>query len=165
MLLLALMWGGNDYAWSSPRVIGLFCGALATFLVWILWNRYLGEDALIPPSMVAKTAVWVSALFQAMLMAAVFGVVYYLPIYFQAVKNVDALLSGVYLLPMIIPQLVFAAAAGIFCECWLHWLCEEIELVNNAMPSHESRLCHTFCGLWHSFAIRRVWAFLDTAAQ
>lgn len=116
MLLLALMWGGSDYAWSSPQSIGLLCGSVATFLVWIFWNRHLGEDALLPPSMVGKRAVWTSALFQATLMAAVFGAVYYLPIYFQAVKNVDALRSGVYLLPMILPQLVFAAAAGIFCQ-------------------------------------------------
>lgn len=116
MLLLALMWGGNDYSWNSPQVIGLFCGSAAIFVVWSLWNRRLGEDALLPPSMVGIRVVWTSAIFQAMLMSAVLGAVYYLPIYFQAVKNVDALLSGVYLLPMILPQLVFAAAAGIFCE-------------------------------------------------
>lgn len=120
MLLLALMWGGNHFAWGSSCIIGLFCGAVATFLVWIFWNRHKGEDALIPPSMIGKTAVWASALFQSLLMASVFGAVYYLPIYFQAIKNVDALLSGVYLLPMIVPQLILAGCAGIFCKCWLH---------------------------------------------
>lgn len=117
MLLLALMWGGNQYAWGSSRIIGLFCGAVATFVVWILWNRRKGEDALIPPSMVGKTGVWASALFQSFLMASVFGAVYYLPIYFQAIKNVDALLSGIYLLPMILPQLMVAGCAGVFCKC------------------------------------------------
>ncbi|KAK4224401.1 major facilitator superfamily domain-containing protein [Podospora fimiseda] len=54
----------------------------------------------------------VIGLFCAFLMSAVYGPIFYLPIYFQAVNNALPLLSGVYLLPAILPQLVMAAASG-----------------------------------------------------
>ncbi|KAK9242014.1 hypothetical protein V1506DRAFT_572943 [Lipomyces tetrasporus] len=38
---------------------------------------------------------------------------YYLPIYFQAVRGVSPLTSGVYLLPSILSQLLFAVGSGI----------------------------------------------------
>jgi hypothetical protein len=68
--------------------------------------------------MVAQRTVWASALYQAFLMAAVFGAVFFLPLYFQAIKNTNAMQSGLHLLPMILPQLLMAGASGLlgkFC--------------------------------------------------
>ncbi|KAI0827238.1 hypothetical protein F5Y06DRAFT_236645 [Hypoxylon sp. FL0890] len=45
--------------------------------------------------------------------AMYYGTVYYLPIYFQAVNGASAMLSAVYLLPMIISQLVTAGASDV----------------------------------------------------
>ncbi|KAF2789982.1 efflux pump [Melanomma pulvis-pyrius CBS 109.77] len=111
-LLLALQYGGNEFAWRSSQVIGLFCGSAATFVVWAFWNRRKGDDALLPHSLIGRRIVWVSGLFQALFMSALYGSVYYLPIYFQAINGVSAMLSGVYLLPTILPELVMAGVAG-----------------------------------------------------
>lgn len=46
-------------------------------------------------------------------MAAIYGAFFFLPIYFQAINNVNAMLSGVYLLPAILPQLVMAGSSGV----------------------------------------------------
>ncbi|EAQ84790.1 hypothetical protein CHGG_08804 [Chaetomium globosum CBS 148.51] len=51
-LLLALSWGGSKLAWESPTIIGLFCGAGATGLLWIAWDWYRGDEALIPFSII-----------------------------------------------------------------------------------------------------------------
>jgi hypothetical protein len=115
-LLLALQYGGNQYPWRSSTVIGLFCGSGATFAVWLVWNRHKGDDALLPHSMMRQTVVWASGLYQAFMMSAIFGATYFLPIYFQAINNVTAMLSGVYLLPTILPQLVMSALSGVLCE-------------------------------------------------
>ncbi|KAL9115272.1 MAG: hypothetical protein Q9227_001066 [Pyrenula ochraceoflavens] len=96
-LLLALQFGGNQFAWSSSQVIGLFCGAGATFIVWIAWNYYKGDDALLPFPIIRRKAVWTSGVNYAFMMATVFGSTYFLPIYFQAVKGVNAIMSGWYL--------------------------------------------------------------------
>ncbi|PSS25083.1 hypothetical protein M430DRAFT_96323 [Amorphotheca resinae ATCC 22711] len=111
-LLLALQYGGNQFLWNSSRVIGLFCGSAATFVVWFLWNWRKGNGALLPPAMVGRTAVWTSGVYQGLLMSANYGGIYFLPVYFQAINNAGPMLSGVYLLPTILPQLVTAASSG-----------------------------------------------------
>jgi hypothetical protein len=111
-LLLALQYGGNQFPWNSSRVIGLFCGSAATFVVWFLWNWRKGDGALLPPAMVGRTAVWTSGVYQGLLMSANYGGIYFLPVYFQAINNAGPMSSGVYLLPTILPQLVTAASSG-----------------------------------------------------
>ncbi|KAK7979953.1 hypothetical protein PG989_012410 [Apiospora arundinis] len=112
MLLLALQFGGQAYPWKSSQVIGLFCGAGATAIVWFFWNRHRGDEAMMPHSMISRRDVLASGIYEAFLMSAVFGAVYYLPLYFQAVNGASAMLSAVYLLPMILAQLFVAGAAG-----------------------------------------------------
>ncbi|KAI1204467.1 MFS general substrate transporter [Annulohypoxylon truncatum] len=111
-LLLALQFGGQAYPWSSSQVIGLFCGAAATAVVWFFWNLSRRDDAMLPLAMISQKNVLASGIYIAFLMSAVFGAIYYLPIYFQAVKGASAMLSAVYLLPMIVSQLITAAMAG-----------------------------------------------------
>lgn len=115
-LLLALQYGGNQYPWNSSRVIGLFCGSAATFIVWLFWNQRKGDDALLPPSMIRQRTVWSSALYQSFMISAVYGATFFLPIYFQAINNATAMMSGVYLLPTILPQLFAAGLSGVLCK-------------------------------------------------
>ncbi len=112
-LLLALQSGGNEYAWGSSTVIGLFCGYGVTFLVWLAWNGHKGDDALIPARIVRRRPVWTSGVNYTALMSTLLGASYYLPIYFQAVKGVGPILSGVYLLPTVLPQLLGAISFGV----------------------------------------------------
>lgn len=112
MLLLALQFGGASYPWSSSQVIGLFVGSFAVFVVWFFWNRRRGEEAMIPYSIISRRDVLASGIYEALLMSSVYGGIYYLPIYFQAVNGASAMMSGVYLLPMILAQLFMAGAAG-----------------------------------------------------
>ena len=115
-LLLALQYGGNQYPWNSSRVIGLFCGSAANFVVWFFWNQHKGDDALLPSSMIKRRVVWASGLYQSFMISAVYGATFFLPIYFQAINNATPVLSGVYLLPTILPQLFAAGLSGILCK-------------------------------------------------
>ncbi|KAI1336222.1 major facilitator superfamily domain-containing protein [Xylariaceae sp. FL0016] len=112
MLLLALQYGGVDYSWSSSQIIGLFCGAGVTFIVWCLWNHHKGEKGLLPFPILKRRAVYMSGINYTFLIATMYGGLYFLPIYFQAVKGVNAILSGVYLLPLILPQIAAAVISG-----------------------------------------------------
>ena len=120
MLLLALQYGGNQFAWNSSTVIGLFCGAAATFIVFVAWDYYKGDAAMIPLSMLRKRIVWSSALVYGFLMSQMFCTSYYLPIYFQGVKGVSPTLSGVYLLPSILAQLFLAIGSGTVGKYFYH---------------------------------------------
>ncbi|RYP21926.1 hypothetical protein DL765_002002 [Monosporascus sp. GIB2] len=111
-LLLALQFGGNQFAWNSSQVIGLFCGAATNLVVWVAWDYYKKDDALLPVSLVRRRAIWAGALYHAFLMSTLFGAVYYLPIYFQGINGMSAVMSGVSLLPTILPQMVVAIGSG-----------------------------------------------------
>jgi hypothetical protein len=111
--LLALQYGGNQYAWNSATIIGLLCGAGGTFIVFLMWEYRKGDAAMIPFPMVSKRAVWSSCFVMLFLMGMTFCASYYLPIYFQAVRGVSPMRSGVYLLPSILSQLLFAVISGI----------------------------------------------------
>lgn len=111
-LLLALQYGGNQFSWNSSQVIGLFCGAGATGLVFCAWLLHRGDAALIPLSLAGRSAVWSASLTQTSLFTTVFLAAYFIPIYFQTVKGASPLLSGVYMLPAILTQLLGAVLSG-----------------------------------------------------
>ena len=113
MLLLALEWGGTNYAWQSATVIGLFCGAGGIFIVFAVWEYRMGDEAMFPYSMLRKRVVWSSCLVIGFFFGNLFINSYYLPIYFQAVKGVSPALSGVYVLPSILSQILGAVISGV----------------------------------------------------
>ncbi|GAB1316134.1 Efflux pump afoB [Madurella fahalii] len=115
-LLLALHWGGSQYAWDSPTIVGLLCGTGGTTLVWLLWNWCGGKEALIPFSMIKQRTVWSAALTQCFLLTTVYCASFFLPIYFQAVHGASPMMSGVYMLASILSQLLMAIVAGVLVE-------------------------------------------------
>ena len=112
-LLLALQWGGDRYHWGSPTIIGLFCGAFGTLCVFLAWQYRKGDDAMIPFSMVRLRPVWSGSLVSFFFMGSQMIMSYYLPIYFQSIKNASPTMSGVYILPGILSQIAFATISGV----------------------------------------------------
>jgi hypothetical protein len=115
-LLLALQYGGITFAWNSVQVIGLFCGAGGTFVLFLAWNTHKGDAAMIPFSMVRQRIVWASCLTYGFFMGQLFCVSYYLPIYFQGVKGVSPTMSGVYILPIVLSHVFAGVASGMLGE-------------------------------------------------
>lgn len=111
--LLALEWGGSRYVWESATIIGLFCGAAGTFCVFLAWEYRRGDSAMIPFSMVRRRIVWCSCLVTFLFMGSMIITSYYMPIYFQTVRNATPAMSGVYILPAILGQIVFATVSGV----------------------------------------------------
>ncbi|KAL8732855.1 MAG: hypothetical protein Q9166_002456 [cf. Caloplaca sp. 2 TL-2023] len=97
MFLLAPQYGGNKYAWDSSVVIRLFCGAAATFAIFLTWEHRAGDKAMIPFSTVTKRTVACSCVFMFFLFSMVFVESYQLPVYFQTVMLQSPLMSGVHL--------------------------------------------------------------------
>ncbi|KAL4803095.1 putative MFS transporter [Aspergillus unguis] len=112
MLMLALEWGGNEYAWDSSHIIGLFSGSGATFIVFLMWEYTRGENAMIPFSLLRQKVIWSAAATMFFFYGVMYCFNYYLPIYFQVVKGDSALMSGVKLLPNIVMQLLCAVVSG-----------------------------------------------------
>ncbi|KAK8168109.1 major facilitator superfamily domain-containing protein [Phyllosticta citrichinensis] len=112
-LLLALQWGGSKYEWSNWRVIVcfVFFGVLIGIFIAIQIQKQ--EKATVPPRVFKNRTVWSCAYFGAMLGAGFFIMTYYLPIWFQAIKGVSAVKSGIMNLPMILSLVILSMIAGI----------------------------------------------------
>lgn len=113
-LLLALQWGGSTYAWSNARIIALLVLAIilvAAFIVVQVWNR--DNTATVPLRVIKQRTVAGAFWFTFCTSAAMLAMVYYLPIWFQAIKGVDAVSSGLMLLPLILGLVVASIISGI----------------------------------------------------
>jgi hypothetical protein len=113
MFLLALQFGsGNTHAWDSATVIGLFVGAGVLAVIFVLWERRVGDRAMIPGSVVGQRVVWASCTFGACNVTCMMVASNWLPTYFQAVKGDGPTMSGVHLLPSILSQVLFVITSG-----------------------------------------------------
>ncbi|KAI0886808.1 major facilitator superfamily domain-containing protein [Annulohypoxylon maeteangense] len=112
MFFLALQYGGHQYRWDSSQIIGLFCGAGVTFIIWLSWDIYRGDNAMVPRSMIKTRVVWASCATGFFMGGTVYLTAYYLPIYFQAVLAKSPFMSGVAVLPNILAQMIFGIISG-----------------------------------------------------
>ncbi|KAJ5746424.1 hypothetical protein N7520_011606 [Penicillium odoratum] len=101
----------------SPAAVQLLLaleyGAAGTFIVFLLWEYRQGDKAMIPLSMITQRKIWTSCIFMIGLFGTVLSMSYYLPIYFQAVRNDSPIMSGVSLLPIMLTQVACAVTSGI----------------------------------------------------
>ncbi|GFF24606.1 putative HC-toxin efflux carrier TOXA [Aspergillus udagawae] len=111
-MLLALQWGGTQYSWGNARIIALFIvfGVLiAIFIGRQLWAQ---DNATVPPRILKNRNVWGSAFYSFCVAAAFMLFVYYLPIWFQAIKDVSATKSGIMNLPMLLGTVLMSLFSG-----------------------------------------------------
>lgn len=111
-VLLAMEWGGTTYAWSSGRIIALFVIFGVTLIAFIAVQFWRPQYATLSPSMLGKRNVWASALFAFFMGSAYYVAVYYIPIWFQAVKNVSAYESGIRNIPLLLAVVFGTIASG-----------------------------------------------------
>ena len=112
-LLLALQWGGSTYAWENARIITLLVLFVILFGAFIVVQIWRGEDATVPPRIATQRSIAAGMWWGMCIGSVLVVIVYYMPIWFQAVKNVNAVTSGIRLLPFILGIVVSSISAGI----------------------------------------------------
>jgi hypothetical protein len=113
MLLLAVQWGGSTYAWNSSRIIGLFVGAGIMLIMFGVSQWWLGEDATIPPRLLKQRTLMAACAFVFFFGAGIFILMYYLPLYLQAVKGSSPTKSGIQILPLMLSTVLTSIVGGI----------------------------------------------------
>lgn len=112
-LVLALQWGGTKYSWSNARIIVLlvlFAVLCSVFIAIQIWKQ---ESGTVPPRIVKQRSIAASTFFTFFNGSGMMVMVYYLPIYFQAIKGVSAIKSGIMILPTILAVVVGSISSGI----------------------------------------------------
>lgn len=110
--MLALQWGGNKYPWNNSRIIGLFIGFGFIAIIFAFTQDKLGDKATLPPRILKKRTVWPVSIFAVCFGGAFFLLMYYLPIYFQSVKNHSATKSSIDLLPILLATVISSIIFG-----------------------------------------------------
>ncbi|KAI5460137.1 major facilitator superfamily domain-containing protein [Mariannaea sp. PMI_226] len=116
LFFLAFQVGGSKFPWNSATVIGLLCGGGSAFMVFVIWEYRVGNQAMIPLFLIKRRVVWTSCLCAMFLFATMLGTSYYLAIYFQSVRGMTPFNSGVSTLPVIISQLIGSALSGVLVQ-------------------------------------------------
>ncbi|KAM7211072.1 Major facilitator superfamily domain containing protein [Rhypophila decipiens] len=121
-LLLALQWGGQTKSWHSPDVVGCFVGAGIIFTLFIAWQLQRQDRALIPPRIWRKRSIWAGSGVLFFLGAQTYIDGFYLPFWFQAVKGLDPVATGVDFTAFTVPQIVALIAVGALVKQYGHYV-------------------------------------------
>ena len=111
-IVLVATWGGSEYAWSSPVIIGMGVAGLACLVAFVFAERRAVEPILPYEVMTNRTFV-LATLMSMLYMGAMFGATLYLPTYLQMGYGYSATVSGLLLVPMTLGLLATGVFSGI----------------------------------------------------
>lgn len=110
-LLLALVWGGNEYAWGSPTVIGLLVAGTVLTGVFVWWEAR-AEEPIMPLRLFRAPVFRVSVVLSLLIGVGMFGGIIFLPLFLQVVTGASATNSGLLTLPMMIGIMTTSIGSG-----------------------------------------------------
>ncbi|GAA5064045.1 MDR family MFS transporter [Nocardia callitridis] len=110
-LILGLEWGGQEYPWGSPTVIGLFVAA-AVLLVAFVAVELRAEEPMLPMALFSSRVFTVCSILSFIVGFAMLGSMTYLPAYLQYVDGVSATASGLRTLPLVAGLFVTSILSG-----------------------------------------------------
>lgn len=110
-LLMAFSFGGTQYAWGSPQIIGLLAVAIAGITAF-LFVESRSPNPIIPLNLFRNPVFSISVVASAIMGVAMFGTILYVPLYMQGVVGASATSSGVVLTPMMLSMVAASIIGG-----------------------------------------------------
>jgi EmrB/QacA subfamily drug resistance transporter len=110
-LLLGLVWGGREYPWASAEVIGALLASVALLAVFGFFERRVREPIL-PFALLRNQTVASSVACMALVGAAMFGTISFVPLFVQGVIGTSATSSGVVLTPLMLGAVITSFLSG-----------------------------------------------------
>jgi EmrB/QacA subfamily drug resistance transporter len=110
-LLLGLVWGGRDYPWTAGPVIGALVAAAVLLVAFGLVERRVPEPIL-PFDLMRRPTVAASVACMALVGAAMFGTISFVPLFVQGVIGTSATSSGVVLTPLMLGAVTTSFVSG-----------------------------------------------------
>jgi len=110
-LVLVGTWGGTEYAWSSPMIIGLAATAVVAGALF-LWVESRAEAAIIPLHLFRDRNFNLATIASLFTGVAMFGAISYLPTYLQMTTGLSATVVGLLMVPMMGSMLISSTVSG-----------------------------------------------------
>jgi hypothetical protein len=111
-LLVALQWGGTTYAWSNGKIIALLVVFGVLLLGFAIVQPLMGDNATLNTKTLASRNTMCAAFYSFCVSSSFFVIVYFVPIWFQAIRGASAVRSGIDLLPFMISDILGIISAG-----------------------------------------------------
>lgn len=133
-MLVALTYAGNPYPWSSWHTLVPLIIGFASFFLLAAWEssalwaqpvlgrvsgpaastllRWAPREPIMPPRLFATGTSVIIAVNTFLYTAAVYGYIFFLPVYFQTVKSASPVRAGVNMLPVTLSGVPAAAVAA-----------------------------------------------------
>lgn len=110
-LILMTSWGGSEYPWASPEIIGLGVGGLLALALFVL-VELRAEEPMLPMRLFRNQVFSICGLLSFIVGFSMFGALTFLPTFLQYVQGVSATASGLRMLPMVFGLLITSMASG-----------------------------------------------------
>ncbi len=110
-VLLAATWGGRDYEWGSPLIIGLAVGGVALLALFARCERRAAEPIL-PLDLFRNSVVRVTCAVTFLVSILMLGLTIYIPMFLQIVRGASPTNSGTLQAPIILGMLSTTLASG-----------------------------------------------------
>ncbi|MFI6157073.1 MFS transporter [Kitasatospora sp. NPDC051170] len=110
-LLLVTEWGGKDYAWTSPTILGLAAATLAAFGLF-LWRQAVAAAPVLPLSLFRIPTVRLGFAIQGLVGMGMIGAIVQVMLYLQIGRGVAPTTASLYLIPMALGMTVSGLGVG-----------------------------------------------------
>jgi EmrB/QacA subfamily drug resistance transporter len=110
-VVLLTTWGGNQYGWGSPMILGLGAIAIISVTGFIAIEARAAEP-IIPLRVFRNRNFSLATAMSFLLGLAMFGALTFLPLYQQTVQHASATGSGLLLIPLMLGSTVTTLVAG-----------------------------------------------------
>jgi EmrB/QacA subfamily drug resistance transporter len=110
-LLLAVTWGGHEYAWDSAVVIGLFAAAAVLTAVFVAVETR-AEEPILPLRMFRQGTFALAGVIALVFGVGMFSGIVYIPLFFQMVRGYSPTASGLLMIPMMAGMVLTSVTSG-----------------------------------------------------
>lgn len=110
-LILVASWGGNDYDWNSPVILGLIAATIVLSVLFVIAERRAAEP-IIPPALFRDRNFNLATFGGLLVGVTMFGAIGYLPTHLQMTFGADATVAGLLMVPMMGAMLAASLGTG-----------------------------------------------------
>ncbi|KAF2112853.1 major facilitator superfamily domain-containing protein [Lophiotrema nucula] len=113
-LLLALHWGGLQFSWGNSRMIVVYIFSAVLFAAFLSVQHWVpAVQSSLPSEIVRQRSIAAGCVYYMGWGGSFMPLVYFLPIWFQAIQGVSAFSSGIRTIPMILAYVVASIGGGV----------------------------------------------------
>ena len=109
--LLALTWGGHQYAWTSPVLLSMFALSLGSLILFVFVESR-AKDAIMPLSLFSNRVFVITNLSSFVIGMSFLGVIMFMPLFMQVVLGVNATNSGFSMFPLMLGLMSGSIVSG-----------------------------------------------------